>query len=214
MMTLMRFLQSVPKLSVLPRIFTAHRDHEPRQGFASYAGSYYDILELTPHASQTQIKSAYYRLSKKYHPDVASEQHDAKEKFAKLSMAYEVLGNPRTRRLYDSGALGIGGVSVPEDGPSVEVEYREFIHRRGSFRPRHSGHTPTGRSPMFDFDEFYRQHYGDSVRKTQQSRVNKSQLDKEEERHRFQMNRNLFVYGATIVMSVVVMMLTGRGRFR
>lgn len=68
------------------------------------ASHYYDILGLTPKATQKQIKSAYYAMSKKYHPDVATgkENHNM---FTDISEAYQVLGNIQKRRLYDRGLL-------------------------------------------------------------------------------------------------------------
>jgi len=65
----------------------------PVRAYSRAAGgrrvSYYDMMELTPKATQKQIKAAYYRLSKKFHPDV-NDEPDAKEKFAMLAEAYEV----------------------------------------------------------------------------------------------------------------------------
>lgn len=46
--------------------------------------SYYEVLSVPKSASQSQIKSAYRRLSKQYHPDV-SQEHDAKDRFQEIS---------------------------------------------------------------------------------------------------------------------------------
>lgn len=61
---------------------------------------YYRILELEPSASATEIKSAYRRLAKKYHPDV-SKQPNAEERFKEISEAYEALRDPERRAAYD-----------------------------------------------------------------------------------------------------------------
>jgi DnaJ family protein C protein 30 len=141
------------------------------RSLAAKAVNYYDILEVSPKASQSQIKAAYYRLSKQYHPDVStSSTAEAKDKFTTLSAAYEVLSNPRSRNQYDCNVLGhsaSGGIS--DRYSDVDVEYREFIRRRGAFKNRYKsgGGAAAGRSPMFDFDEFYRQHYGESIRQAQ-----------------------------------------------
>ncbi|ESO08173.1 hypothetical protein HELRODRAFT_138282, partial [Helobdella robusta] len=62
--------------------------------------TYYDLLEISEKASQVQIKAAYYRLSKKYHPDTSSEL-DSRYKFARLNEAYKTLSNVKHRRNYD-----------------------------------------------------------------------------------------------------------------
>ena len=65
--------------------------------------SHYDVLELTPKATQVDVKTAYYKLSKIYHPDKNKGSVDAAEKFRDINSAYEILGNYKLRRLYDKG---------------------------------------------------------------------------------------------------------------
>ncbi|WP_088890759.1 J domain-containing protein [Leptolyngbya ohadii] len=62
--------------------------------------NHYDTLELSPSASQAEIKQAYRRLAKQFHPDVNPEAagHD---RIAQINAAYEVLGDPRQRQSYD-----------------------------------------------------------------------------------------------------------------
>lgn len=64
--------------------------------------NFYDDLEIPKSATQSEIKAAYYNLSKEYHPD-KNKTDDAAKKFRKITQAYEVLGNFRTRRMYDKG---------------------------------------------------------------------------------------------------------------
>lgn len=66
--------------------------------------NFYEDLELPRTATQSEIKSAYYELSMAYHPD-KNKSEQAKIKFRLISEAYEVLGNVRTRRMYDKGWL-------------------------------------------------------------------------------------------------------------
>lgn len=63
---------------------------------------YYRILEVTEQASEEQIKQAYRRLAKKYHPDLNRDNPEAEEKFKNIAKAYEVLGDVAMRRAYDS----------------------------------------------------------------------------------------------------------------
>ncbi len=59
----------------------------------------YETLELKPNASEIEIRKAYHRLAKKYHPDKNSEP-DANDKFQKINSAYEILINQDSRREY------------------------------------------------------------------------------------------------------------------
>jgi curved DNA-binding protein len=61
---------------------------------------YYATLDVKRTATQDEIKSAYRKLARKYHPDV-SKAKDAEEKFKELSEAYEVLRDPAKRKQYD-----------------------------------------------------------------------------------------------------------------
>jgi DnaJ-domain-containing protein 1 len=62
----------------------------------------YGILGLTPRATANEIKSAYRRLARKYHPDVSASS-DANTRFVQINRAYQVLSDPRRRAAYDSG---------------------------------------------------------------------------------------------------------------
>jgi molecular chaperone DnaJ len=62
--------------------------------------NYYQTLEITPEATQQEIKQAYRRLAKNFHPDLNNDRLDNK-KIIEINAAYEILGDPQRRRLYD-----------------------------------------------------------------------------------------------------------------
>ena len=76
---------------------------------------YYDVLGLSKNASEDDIKKAYRKLAKKYHPDINKEA-DAEEKFKEVNEAYEVLNDPQKKATYDqfghagleNGGMGSG----------------------------------------------------------------------------------------------------------
>ena len=79
---------------------------------------YYEVLGVSKQADQTEIKTAYRTLAKKYHPDKyrnrsPEELKEAEEKFKEASEAFEVLSNDEKRARYDryghEGLSGMGG---------------------------------------------------------------------------------------------------------
>lgn len=63
--------------------------------------NYYDILGVPKDATEKQIKAAYRRLAKKYHPDSAKNHPENAKKFQEISQAYKTLSNEKLRREYD-----------------------------------------------------------------------------------------------------------------
>ena len=62
---------------------------------------YYEILGVPRTASEADIKKAFRKLARQYHPDVAKNKKQAEEKFKEVNEAYEVLGDPAKRKKYD-----------------------------------------------------------------------------------------------------------------
>ncbi len=70
---------------------------------------YYKVLGVDKKASQEDIKKAYRKLARRYHPDTNNDS-GAEERFKEVSEAYDVLGDPEKRKKYDRGGLfGVGG---------------------------------------------------------------------------------------------------------
>ncbi|XP_041840157.1 dnaJ homolog subfamily A member 3, mitochondrial-like isoform X2 [Melanotaenia boesemani] len=83
---------------------------------------FYEILGISRTASQKDIKKAYYQLAKKYHPDTNPDEPEAKEKFAKLAEAYEVLSDEVKRKQYDT--YGAAGFDQNRAGAGQQQYYR------------------------------------------------------------------------------------------
>src|SRR5881296_2155345 len=62
---------------------------------------YYEVLGVARSASDADIKKAFRKLAREYHPDVAKNKKQAEEKFKEINEAYEVLGDPAKRKKYD-----------------------------------------------------------------------------------------------------------------
>jgi len=65
---------------------------------------FYSTLGVGRGATQDEIKKAYFKLAKEYHPDV-NKAPEAKEKFATINEAYETLGDDSKRRVYDQTGM-------------------------------------------------------------------------------------------------------------
>jgi molecular chaperone DnaJ len=82
------------------------------------ADELYKTLGVSKKASEDEIKKAYRKLARKYHPDRNPGDKEAEEKFKEISAAYDVLGDPEKRKEYDeAGAFaGFGGGQGPFPG--------------------------------------------------------------------------------------------------
>ncbi|XP_069040233.1 dnaJ homolog subfamily C member 30, mitochondrial [Lepisosteus oculatus] len=141
--------------------------------------AYYDILEVSPSATQAQIKTAYYRQSFLYHPDKNAGSKEAALRFFQISEAYSVLGSAGLRRKYDRGLLSQedvreAGRPSPRDAPPP-----------GPAAPQGA---PGGR-PIFDFDAFYREHYGEQLARERAQRWRQEELRRRAQGARWRMGK-------------------------
>jgi curved DNA-binding protein len=96
---------------------------------------YYKILGVKKDASQDDIKRAYRKLSRKYHPDVSKEK-DAEQQFKEVGEAYEVLKDPEKRAAYDQ--LGSGWRTGQDFRPPPDWQ-QEFSFGGGGFTQGDAG---------------------------------------------------------------------------
>lgn len=107
---------------------------------------YYQIMGLSRDASQDEIKRAYRKLARKYHPDVSKEA-DAEAKFKELGEAYEVLKDPEKRVAYNQ--LGANWKSGQDFKPPPNWD-EGFEFKGGGFTSGDAG----------DFSDFFEQLFG------------------------------------------------------
>ncbi|MEM9213922.1 MAG: DnaJ domain-containing protein [Cyanobacteria bacterium P01_F01_bin.150] len=68
--------------------------------------TYYDVLGISPNASLDDIKQAFRRLARRYHPDLNPNNHQALQKFQEVSRVYQVLSDPTERQKYNQRLFG------------------------------------------------------------------------------------------------------------
>jgi molecular chaperone DnaJ len=87
---------------------------------------YYQILGVDRSASHEDIRKAYRKLARKYHPDINPGNKEAENTFKDLSVAYDVLGDPDKRKLYDE--FGEAGLAAGFDAEKART-YRQWQDR-------------------------------------------------------------------------------------
>ncbi|KYN36685.1 DnaJ like protein subfamily C member 30 [Trachymyrmex septentrionalis] len=106
--------------------------------------NHYDTLNITPYATQSEVKSAYYKLTLQYHPDKNKSKY-AKQKFQDVSEAYEVLSNHDQRKIYDREIMiRQQPVSTTTQEPISDDKHKVY----------------SGSSRIYNFDAWTHAHYG------------------------------------------------------
>ena len=108
---------------------------------------YYDILGIKPEADTKEVKTAYRKLARKYHPDVSKERN-AEQRFKDVSEAYEVLGDATKRAEYD--------------------QVRQYGHKGQNFTPPPGweGGAAGSEFSQGDFSEFFSSLFGNRFQQT------------------------------------------------
>ena len=111
---------------------------------------YYEVLGIDRNAQEEDIKKAYRRLAKKYHPDVNPGDNNAESKFKEINEAYEILSDPQKKARYDKfghsafeqgGFDGFGGFGDFDFGGIGDI-FESFFG--GSGFSRRSSRSKTG----------------------------------------------------------------------
>ena len=125
---------------------------------------YYEVLGVSKNATDSEIKSAFRKLAKKYHPDVSKEANAA-EKFKECQEAYAVLSDPNKRRQYDqfghaafsgsAGGSGMGGFSAGFDFGDMSDIFDDIFGGMGFGGFRQSGSRRGASGPVKGNDVLY-----------------------------------------------------------
>ncbi|XP_033486600.1 dnaJ (Hsp40) homolog, subfamily C, member 30b [Epinephelus lanceolatus] len=170
--------------------------------------SYYDLLRVSPAATQAQIKTAYYKQSFIYHPDKNPGNKEATQRFSEISEAYTVLGNISLRRKYDRGILSGADVQSAGRPSSKETKSRHTgspQHHQQHHHHRARQFSQTGGRTMFDFDAFYQAHYGEQLQRERDMKARKERMEEQKKE-----NYNIWRKGKMLEMAAV-MLLTMAG---
>ncbi len=90
---------------------------------------YYDLLGVSRKAAQKEIRAAYRKLARKYHPDLNPGDKSSEEKFKQVQEAYDVLSDTKKRQMYDQFGFetpGASGMPSPGEGGDVHFDFGGF----------------------------------------------------------------------------------------
>ena len=119
---------------------------------------YYELLGVPRKASVKDIRAAYRKLARKYHPDLNPGDKSAEEKFKQIQEAYEVLSDAKKRQMYDQFGFNTPGpAGMPGAGGSYGVSPEDIHFDFGGFDFGGPGQGPGGGASFRDlFSQFFR----------------------------------------------------------
>lgn len=144
-----------------------------------------------------------------YHPDRNKGSEMAAEKFRDLSKAYEILGNFRLRKLYDKGIIHTAGREYSEAAThEVNIEDDPQTRFYKARMKRSDAPTPTGRTPIYDFDEWSRNHYGGTFERRQEGKKKFQKKDTQRRMDEDSLQKDFMLFGLVIAVIGFMVMST------
>ena len=116
----------------------------------------YQVLGVDRSATPAQIKAAYRKLARRYHPDVNPGNKEAEERFKEISQAHDVLSDAQKRKLYDE--FGMAGLQAGFDAEQVRA------HRAGGERGWEETFQRGGFGKYANFEDIFGDIFGGTVR--------------------------------------------------
>lgn len=118
----------------------------------------YAILGVPRNATQEEIKRAYRKLARRYHPDVNPGNKEAEEKFKEISEAHEILSDPEKRKLYDE--FGMAGLQAGFDTERARA-YEQWQRQQAEFGGGFGG---GGFGRFATFEDIFSDLFGEGAR--------------------------------------------------
>lgn len=151
--------------------------------------NYYTILKVTPNATQDEIKQAYYRLSKQYHPDT-NQSEMAHDYFTAINEAYNVLGNFSDRRKYDRG------LSITHNASQTTSQVNQG---------QPSQHFQ-GKRIVYDFDDWMLKYNREAMKRRKRNFAVKEQFDNRHVASDMDIfNRNIIIAAVVTLIGLVIL---------
>lgn len=141
-----------------------------------------------------------------HHPDKNKDNEFAAEKFREITEAYEVLGNFRLRKLYDKGIIHTASEKYAAKQPTPEEEEDDPTTRFYKARMKKEHATATGRTPIYDFDEWTQSHYGKSFDQQQKLKRDSKKNTHKKQEHIHSSQKELVVIVAILILIGMIFM--------
>lgn len=125
---------------------------------------YYKLLELDKSASQADIKKAYRKLARKYHPDLNPNNKEAQLRFQQINEANEVLSDPEKRKKYDQYGKDWQHADAYEEAKKQQQASGGRAYSGGGFGGGQSSYSYSGNFDDDTFSDFFEEMFGSGAR--------------------------------------------------
>ena len=125
---------------------------------------YYKLLELDKSANQANIKKAYRKLARKYHPDLNPNDKEAQLRFQQINEANEVLSDPEKRKKYDQYGKDWQHADAYEEARKQQQASGGRAYTGGGFGGGQSGYSYSGNFDDDTFSDFFEEMFGSGAR--------------------------------------------------